>query len=107
MTAFLLSLPVIIPITAGLFFLTVAGIGAIRLPDFYSRSHAIGVTDTLGTLLILLGTIFYYGWSLIAAKLVIILVFIYIANPTVTHILVRAAMRSGLPAWPKTQGEKR
>lgn len=90
---------------AGLFFLLVAGIGAIRLPDFYTRSHAIGITDTLGTLLLLGGLCFANGIGLNTVKLVFIFIFIYIANPTVTHLLARAALRAGLKPW--TKGDKR
>ncbi|HAX45406.1 MAG TPA: cation:proton antiporter, partial [Nitrospina sp.] len=42
-------------ISIGLFFLTVAAIGVIRLPDVFSRSHALGITDTLGTFFVLTG----------------------------------------------------
>ena len=94
----------IIFILTGLFLGLVAGIGAVRLPDFYCRSHAIGVVDTLGNLLILGGLCFFYGFSIISAKLIILLILIYIANPTVTHVLVRAALRSGLPIWKKGTG---
>jgi len=86
-------------ILIGLFFLGVSALGAIRLPDFYTRSHAIGVTDTLGTLLVLGGLVAFYGISLITAKLLFLLLFVYIANPTVTHVLVRAAVKSGLKPW--------
>ncbi|MBN1687598.1 MAG: monovalent cation/H(+) antiporter subunit G [Candidatus Omnitrophica bacterium] len=88
-------------ILAGLFFAFVAGIGAIRLPDFYCRSHAIGVVDTLGTLVLILGVMFQFGISIITAKLAFILIFIYLANPTITHVLMRAALRSGLEPWTK------
>jgi len=90
-TAFLMA--------SGLFFLAVAAVGAVRLPDFYTRSHAIGVTDTLGTLLILSGLVLHHGASIVSAKLFFIIVFIYIANPTITHVLFRAAVRSGLKPW--------
>lgn len=45
----------------GLFFLAVGGIGLLRLPDFYTRLHAAGITDTLGAGLILLGLCFQGG----------------------------------------------
>ena len=80
-------------ISLGLFFACTGGIGAIRLPDFYCRAHAVGVLDTLGTLLILGGLSIHYGFSIITAKLLVILVFLYLANPTITHVLVRAAVR--------------
>ena len=39
----------------GLFFLIVAAIGMIRLPDVFSRSHAVALTDSLGALFLLVG----------------------------------------------------
>jgi len=89
----------IILICTGLFFSLVGAIGAIRLPDFYSRSHALGVMDTLGTLLILGGLASYYGLSVVTAKLFMIIMFFYLANPTITHVLTRAAFKSGLKPW--------
>jgi len=90
---------VLIFVLTGFGFLSVAAIGAIRLPDFYTRSHAIAVTDTLGTLLILGGLMIHYGFNFDSAKLFLIVLFIYVANPTITHALVRAAYRSGLSPW--------
>jgi len=87
----------------GLFFLLAAGVGAIRLPDFYTRSHALGVIDTLGTLFILGAIILEQGVSFVSAKLLLLLIFIYVANPTVTHVLLRAAMRSGLKPWTNSE----
>lgn len=80
----------------GLFFLLVGSIGLIRLPDFYSRSHATGKADTLGILLIIIGLIFYEGFTLNSAKLLIILTFVGLTNPTATHALARAAFLFGL-----------
>jgi len=92
----------VLPILAGFFFLFVSAVGAVRLPDFYTRSHALGVVDTLGVLLILGGLILYYGFSMISAKLLLLLLFFYLANPTVTHVLLRAALRAGLVPWRRT-----
>lgn len=93
-------------IVPGVLALAVAALGALRLPDFYTRSHAIGVMDTLGTLLILGGVAAGHGFSFTSAKLIILIVFIYIANPTVTHVLIRAAVRSGLRPWTLEDGGK-
>lgn len=86
-------------ITGGIFFLTCSAVGAIRLPDFYTRAHALGMTDTLGTLLVLLGLALPLGFSLESGKLLLLAVFIFIAAPTACHIFVRAAFRSGLKPW--------
>jgi len=91
----------LIPVAAGFFFLAVAAVGSVRMPDFYTRSHAIAVTDTLGTLLILGGFTIYFGLTLLTAKIILLFIFVYVANPTITHVLVRAALRSGLAPWKK------
>jgi len=95
----LINTGVVILVSVGIFFLFVGGVGALRLPDFFTRSHAIGVIDTLGSLLILGGLILHYGPSIAAAKLFFLLLFIFIANPTITHIFTRAALRAGLKPW--------
>jgi multicomponent Na+:H+ antiporter subunit G len=86
-------------IVAGLFFLCVSGVGLIRLPDFYSRNHAVGKSETLGSIFLLCGLAIYNGLEITSGKLVIILLFIALANPTATHIVARAAFRSGLQPW--------
>jgi multicomponent Na+:H+ antiporter subunit G len=86
-------------IIVGLFFLCISGIGLIRLPDFYSRNHAVGKSETLGSILLLIGLAVYNGLEITSGKMVIILLFIALANPTATHIVARAAFRSGLQPW--------
>jgi len=83
-------------IVGGVFFLMVGSIGLIRLPDFYSRSHATAKSDTLGIMLVIFGLIIYEGLSLNSAKLLIILTFVALTNPTATHALARAAFLLGL-----------
>ena len=74
----------------------VGGIGVFRLPDFYTRLHAAGMTDTLGAGLILLGLVLQAGWTLVTAKLVFIFIFIVWASPTAAHALALAALHGGL-----------
>ncbi len=74
----------------------IGGWGLIRLPDMYTRIHGAGMIDTLGVGLILIGLIFQAGLTLITAKLVLILVFIFFTGPTATHALARAALNGGL-----------
>jgi multicomponent Na+:H+ antiporter subunit G len=52
---------------AGSFFSITGGIGVIRLPDFYSRLHGAGVTDTMGAGLIIVGLMFQAGLTLATA----------------------------------------
>jgi multicomponent Na+:H+ antiporter subunit G len=90
---------VIILVVTGLVFLTVSCVGLVRLPDFYSRNHAAGKSQTLGAVLIFGGLAIYIGWDINALKLLIILVFFAVANPTATHAIARAAYKFGLEPW--------
>ncbi|MCB1823196.1 MAG: monovalent cation/H(+) antiporter subunit G [Candidatus Competibacteraceae bacterium] len=76
----------------GVFFVIVGGVGLLRMPDFYTRLHAASITDTLGAGLILLGLMLHGGWTLVSAKLLLILSFLWLTSPTATHALVRAAL---------------
>ena len=91
----------IIFIVAGLFFLIVAAIGVIRLPDVFSRSHAISLTDSLGAFLILIGIALHEGLGTNMLKILVVLSLLYIINPVITHATVRAALRSGIKPWKK------
>lgn len=84
---------------AGLFFHAVAALGVVRMPDFYTRLHAVGKAETLGVLLTLLALAVWTGPSLTAVKVGFVAVFLFLANPTSTHAIGRAALRSGLVPW--------
>ena len=81
---------------SGLFFLAAAAVGIVRLPDVFTRSHALSVTDTLGIGLILSGLALYQGFTLTAVKTLLILALLYHLNPVIAHATLRAALRSGL-----------
>jgi multicomponent Na+:H+ antiporter subunit G len=88
----------------GAIFLLVSCVGLIRLPDFYTRAHAVGKAETLGSMLVLIGLALYNGATLSSVKLILILAIIAVTSPTATHALTRAAMRSGLKIW-RTEGK--
>ncbi|HSO21755.1 MAG TPA: monovalent cation/H(+) antiporter subunit G [Chondromyces sp.] len=83
-------------IAAGALFLIVGGIGILRLPDFYSRIHPAGITDTMGALLVLVGLMFASGSILVSFKLFFLLLFIAVTSPLATHALAKAAFMRGL-----------
>ena len=80
----------------GAAFTLIGGIGVVRLPDFFTRIHAGGVTDTLGAGLILTGLGIQAGASPITVKLLLILLFLWLTSPTATHALANAALEAGL-----------
>ena len=102
-----MSIIVITLIILGLFFLIVAAIGMLRLPDVFTRSHALTVTDTLGIGFILAGLALYQGWTFIAIKTILILVLLYHLNPVISHATVRAALRAGLKPWVRNTKEEK
>ncbi|MCH7599676.1 MAG: monovalent cation/H(+) antiporter subunit G [Myxococcales bacterium] len=80
----------------GSLFCLIGGIGMLRMPDFYTRGHAAGVTDTLGAGLILLGLMFQAGFGLVAVKLAMVLFFLFVTSPTSTHALFKSAYAKGV-----------
>lgn len=84
---------------AGGLFVLSGGMGLLRFPDFYTRLHAAGVTDTAGAGLILLGLLLRVETWETAARLLIILLFLALTSPTATHVLAHAARRDGVPVW--------
>ena len=91
----------------GSVFAVIGGIGLLRMPGFYSRVHASGITDTLGAGLILIGLMIYEGPSEVLIKLVFILVFLLVTSPTAAHALVNGAYTNGLkPKTPFQEGEE-
>ena len=68
----------------------------LRFPDFFTRMHAAGVTETLATTLILLGLMLLAGWSIMSFKLLLILLFILITSPVASHALTKAALHGNL-----------
>lgn len=83
-------------ILGGSVFSVIGGIGLLRLPDFFSRMHAGGITDTMGATLILTGLMLQAPHGLIVVKLVMILFFLLVTSPTSAHALAKAALAHGL-----------
>ncbi len=95
----------------GLLFFTGGAVGILRFPDFYSRLHPAGKLDTLGLLLSMIGLAlftlhhFSLGTLLTSLKILLIVVFVFLASPTATHAIVDAGVRAGLAPW--TKGDER
>ena len=79
----------------------IGGVGMHRLPDFYTRLHAAGTTDTLCAALFLLGLGLQAGLTLASFKLFLIFAFIFFTSPTASHSLANAAMLGGIKPWTK------
>ncbi|MDY6837075.1 MAG: monovalent cation/H(+) antiporter subunit G [Thermodesulfobacteriota bacterium] len=88
----------------GFFFFATATLGLLRLPDFFTRLHATGKGDTLAALWSLAGLAVYHGFTLTSAKIVFIAVFLFLAQPTATHAISRAAFRCNVRPWTLAKG---
>jgi multicomponent Na+:H+ antiporter subunit G len=91
-----LDVAVWVLIGAGSILVLIGGVGILRLPDFYTRIHAAGITDTMGAWLILVGMMLVAGWTLVTAKLVMLLFFLAVTSPLASHALAKAAFMRGL-----------
>lgn len=87
--------------------LVVAGVGVLRMPEFFTRLHAAGIADTGGVLFIVLGLMTQCESWLTAVKLGLILVFMMFTSPTATHAIAKAALHGGLSATPAADDPER
>jgi multicomponent Na+:H+ antiporter subunit G len=83
-------------VAIGAFFFVVGAVGIYRMPDVFTRIHAAGISDTAGAGLLLIGMMFFSGFSLVTVKLAIILGIIIFTSPIATHALAQASMHAGL-----------
>ena len=84
-----------ITLTLGGLFVFIGGVGALRLPNLYTRMHAASLTDTMASILILVGLMLQAGLTLATLKLAAILAFILFSSPTASNALASAAILSG------------
>lgn len=77
--------------SAGSLIVIGGAIGLVRFPDFYTRMHAVGMTDTFGTELLLLGMALQAGSMGEVFKLFLIALFMLLTSPVATHATGHAA----------------
>src|SRR5210317_1067328 len=107
-----MTIVIILLTLTGLVFFFATTIGILRFPDFYSRMHAAGKGDTLSSLLMLLPLALYNFHEmnmanlLVAVKILLIGVFIFMASPTATHAIIDAGYEAGIKPWTKKPEEQ-
>jgi multicomponent Na+:H+ antiporter subunit G len=79
-------------LTTGGIFVFIGGLGALRMPNLYTRMHAASITDSIAPILIIGGIILQAGLTLASVKLVAILLFLLITGPTASNALASAAL---------------
>lgn len=105
----LINLMVIVLICLGLLLFAIGVIGVLRFPDFFSRMHAAGKCDSLAVVLVVAGFAIYsleglnFASILVALKIFLIAIFIFVASPTATHALVKTALLLGAKPWERQE----
>lgn len=79
---------------AALFIFFTEVLGLYRFKYVLNRMHAAAMGDTLGIMLIVAGTIVLRGLSLTSLKLLLILVFMFLTGPAVTHLIAGGEIKS-------------
>jgi multicomponent Na+:H+ antiporter subunit G len=86
-------------VLGGTFFMVVAALGVLRMPDLLMRMHAATKAGTLGAGLVLLGVAVFYGELGIAMRAVATVVFLFLTAPVAAHMIGRAAYFVGIELW--------
>jgi len=77
----------------------ISAFGMLRFPDVYTRAHAVAKSATLAVLSCLVGSLFYI-WihdGYFSVRLLLGILFVFTTSPVSTHLVIRAAYRSGVP----------
>ncbi len=86
----------------GAFFMLVASIGLVRLPDVYSRMHAATKATTFGMGGILAATSLAFHTPAVATHAILAIFFLFLTAPVAAHLIARAAYRKGPALAPVT-----
>ena len=87
---------------AGGFFVFVAALGVLRLPDLFMRMHAATKAGTLGAGLVLFAAAVVFGDLGVAVKGLGVFVFLLLTAPVAAHVLGRAAYYDRVELWDQT-----
>jgi multicomponent Na+:H+ antiporter subunit G len=100
------SVLVVVLLVAGAFFMLLAGVGLVRLPDLYTRMSATSKAATLGASLVLAGAAVHFGAAAVAGKAVVIVAFLFLTAPLAAHAIGRAGYRRGSRPWEGTVADE-
>jgi multicomponent Na+:H+ antiporter subunit G len=87
---------------AGGFFVLVAALGVLRLPDAFMRMHAATKAGTLGAGLVLVAAAVVFGELAVAVKGIVVFLFLLLTAPVAAHVLGRAAYYDRVTLWDRT-----
>ena len=73
----------------GISIVCIATFGIFKFKYVLNRMHAAAMCDTLALMICLLGVSVLYGISYITLKLILIIIFLWLASPVSSHLIAR------------------
>lgn len=96
-----LDILTLILLTVGTAFFAVGSVGLLRLPDVYTRLHALTKADNLGLGFIVIALALRSGSAIVVAKLLLTWILVLVAGATASFLVAEAARTSGVKPWRK------
>lgn len=82
-------------LVVGTTFSALGMLGVTRLPDVYTRLHATGKVSAFGAVLLLVAAILLTPLTI--WKGLVLIIFLLLASPVVSHAISSAAYKTGVP----------
>ncbi|MBR3395511.1 MAG: monovalent cation/H(+) antiporter subunit G [Firmicutes bacterium] len=76
-------------ILCGLVIFIIEIFGNFRFGYVLNRMQAAAIGDSFGIVLCLVGTMFYFGWSLACLKLLFVEIFLWLSSPVSSHLVAK------------------
>lgn len=73
----------------GVSIVVIATIGIFKFKYVLNRMHAAAMCDTFALMFSILGVAVLYGFSLTTLKLLLIIIFLWLASPVSSHLIAR------------------
>ena len=86
----------------GTAFMLVAAIGLLRLPDLYTRMHAVTKAGTLGVGLVLISAAVAFGDVSVMTRSLVAILFVLLTAPVSAHMIGRAGYLGKVELWEGT-----
>ena len=88
-------------ILIGSIIILIGSFGLLRLPDVFSRIHAVGMIDTAGIGFIIFGLLIYSGFTIVSIKLLILGFVLIFTSPIAGHAVAISAKKNRVETFPK------
>ena len=83
----------------GLVFFIAGSVGLLRLPDIYSRLHALTKADNVGLGLLVIGLLLLTDDLFMALKLLLVWLLVLASSATSAHLIAQRARRREQGLW--------